>query len=593
MQNDQQKRLLIVVAITTLLWLVWSQFFMGKEAPVPPAADGGVATPLLDAAGPSPAPAPSTVDGGVAAGPEAPVAPAPVPEKKVTFSTETQELVFTNQGGALDTARVKNGGAWPQRKFQSRKKDEKGELQPVDMVRARAGLPLPGSTEIRGELALPFGATYEVEQTGDSVTFRTQTADLSFEKRYRLDPRSYELRVDVTLTNRASAPKQATLALVYPAWLDPKTEETGSFFSPPVESSQAVCRHGDSNESLAGGKEAEKKSFTGPVRFAGFSERYFMGVFFPRFIEGTSCVIDNEPSGSRTATIEVDLGTLAPGQSASRELGLYIGPKSHGELERVSHENLIGAPITPLGQEPQPGTLAKVDPELTKAIDFGWWAVICKVLLEVMKVFQKGVVNWGIAIVLLTVLVKAILYPLSVKQMASMEAMRRLQPQMDALTKKYENDKEKLNMERMRLFQENKVNPFGGCLPLLIQMPVWIALYTTLQNSFELYREPLIGFWISDLTAHDPFYILPLAMGVTMFITQKMQPTMGDPTQAKIMLYFMPIFFTFLMLSLPAGLTLYIFTNNLLSIAQQKYLQRKFARQAEKPKGEKPKGAKK
>jgi YidC/Oxa1 family membrane protein insertase len=157
-----------------------------------------------------------------------------------------------------------------------------------------------------------------------------------------------------------------------------------------------------------------------------------------------------------------------------------------------------------------------------------------------------------------------------------MESMRKLQPQLDALTKKYENDKEKLNMERMRLFQENKVNPFGGCLPLIIQMPVWIAHYQTLLRSFELYKEPLLSFWITDLTAKDPYYILPLAMGVTMFITQKMQPQMGDPTQAKIMLYFMPIFFTFLMLSLPAGLTLYIFTNNLLSIAQQKYLQRKF-----------------
>jgi len=162
--------------------------------------------------------------------------------------------------------------------------------------------------------------------------------------------------------------------------------------------------------------------------------------------------------------------------------------------------------------------------------------------------------------------------------MSSMEAMRRLQPQMDALQKKYENDKEKLNLEKMKLFQQNNVNPFGGCLPLIVQMPVWFALYRTLQTSFELYREPLFGFWISDLTTKDPYYILPAVMGVTMFITQKLQPQMGDPTQAKMMLYFMPAFFTFTMLGLPAGLTLYIFVNNLLSIAQQKYLQHKFAK---------------
>ena len=130
-------------------------------------------------------------------------------------------------------------------------------------------------------------------------------------------------------------------------------------------------------------------------------------------------------------------------------------------------------------------------------------------------------------------------------------------------------------METLKLYQQHKVNPFGGCLPILIQMPVWIALYSTLQTSVELYNEPFLSVWLTDLTSKDPYYVLPILMGATMFATQKMQPSTGmDPAQAKMMLYFMPIMFTAFMLNLPQGLTLYIFTNNLLSIAQQLALRR-------------------
>ncbi len=581
-QNDQQKRLLIAVVLSTLAMMVWMQF---TQQPVPPALDGGVVL-AVDAGAVAPvapvAQAPAAVaaaDGGAAPVVEAPPA---IPEKTVAFSSAAQELVFSNKGGGLAKAVVKPAGGLPPHKFVGRGHDADGKPLPVDVVRQQPGGALPGATELKGELSLPRMAMYEVQEQPGAVVFRAESAEAILEKRWVTNPEGYELRLEVTVTNKAAAAKKAVLDLVYPAWVDPKTEESGSMFSPPTEVSQALCRHAKSNERMTKEKEAKVTAFEGPARFAGFDERYFLGAFFPRFAEGAKCVLASSPTGEREARVEVDLGTLAPGQAVKREFGVYLGPKILSELQRVDLANSLGAGLTRVGEEPKSGTLTAVEPQLADSIDFGWWAVICRVLLEVMKFFQKGVVNWGIAIILLTVLVKLILYPLSVKQMSSMESIRRLQPQMDALTKKYENDKEKLNMERMRLYQENKVNPFGGCLPLLIQMPVWIALYSTLQNSFELYREPLFSFWITDLTSKDPYYILPLAMGVTMFITQKMQPTMGDPTQAKMMLYFMPVFFTFLMLSLPAGLTLYIFTNNLLSIAQQKYLQRKFALDAAK-----------
>jgi YidC/Oxa1 family membrane protein insertase len=198
------------------------------------------------------------------------------------------------------------------------------------------------------------------------------------------------------------------------------------------------------------------------------------------------------------------------------------------------------------------------------------------VLLEVMKFFYKVVPphNWGIAIILLTLAVKVVTFPLQHKSMKSMQEMQRLQPQIDEMKKKYAGDQQRQNLEQMKLFKEHGVNPMGSCLPMLIQMPVWIALYTTLQVSVELYHEPFIRGWINDLTAKDPYYILPVGMGITMFLTQYLTPSPMSNPQQKIMGYAMTAFFSFLMLNLPSGLTLYIFVNNILSIAQQIYLRR-------------------
>jgi YidC/Oxa1 family membrane protein insertase len=156
-----------------------------------------------------------------------------------------------------------------------------------------------------------------------------------------------------------------------------------------------------------------------------------------------------------------------------------------------------------------------------------------------------------------------------------MNEMRKLQPEIEKLKAKFGNDREKLNQATMQLYQQHKVNPLGGCLPMLLQLPIWFALYATLQTSVELYREPFL--WMHDLTRHDPFFILPIAMGLSSFLMQKISPQPADATQAKMMLYFMPGFFTLLMLFVPGGLTLYIFVNNVLSIAQQQFMMKRQA----------------
>ena len=192
---------------------------------------------------------------------------------------------------------------------------------------------------------------------------------------------------------------------------------------------------------------------------------------------------------------------------------------------------------------------------------------IAQPLFTILKWIHSIVGNWGWSIILLTVLVKALFYPLNATSFRSMAKMRKLGPQLQALKEKYGDDRQKMSQEMMELYRKEKVNPMGGCLPILVQMPVFIALYWTLLESVELRQAPWLG-WIYDLSQMDPYFILPLIMGASMFAQQMLNPTPPDPTQAKVM-KMMPVIFTFFFLFFPAGLVLYWVTNNILSIVQQ------------------------
>ena len=186
-----------------------------------------------------------------------------------------------------------------------------------------------------------------------------------------------------------------------------------------------------------------------------------------------------------------------------------------------------------------------------------------------------------VAIVLLTVLVKVLLFPLTIAQIKSMNAMKALQPQVEALKAKHGDDKERMNVAMMELYRQNKVNPFSGCLPLLLQMPIWFALYATLQTSVELYAEPFL--WMADLTRKDPYYVFPIAMGISQFVMQKISPQPGDPAQAKMMLYMLPVMMTVLFINFASGLNLYYFVQNLASIPQQWMLAQERQKRAAQP----------
>jgi YidC/Oxa1 family membrane protein insertase len=219
--------------------------------------------------------------------------------------------------------------------------------------------------------------------------------------------------------------------------------------------------------------------------------------------------------------------------------------------------------------------MSKVPGDLVKAVNFGWFDIIAKPLAIALDWFHQYVHNYGVAIILLTIVIKLLFWPLSHKSYKSMEQMKKLQPMMAKLREKYADDKEQLNKEMMQLYKTYNVNPAGGCVPMVLQIPVFFGLYKALLGTVALRHADFIHYlpftdivWLADLSAKDPLYITPIIMGATMFLQQKMTPSAGDPTQQKIMM-FMPLIFTFLFLNFPAGLVVYWMVNNILSIAQQ------------------------
>lgn len=233
---------------------------------------------------------------------------------------------------------------------------------------------------------------------------------------------------------------------------------------------------------------------------------------------------------------------VSPGTSGNYKAQFYVGPKDQETLESLAEY-------------------------LDLTVDYGFLWMLAKPIFAAMKFIHGVIGNWGWAIILLTVLIKLLLYPLSAASLKSMAKMRKLQPEMARLKELYGDDRQKMSQELMGLYKKEKVNPAGGCLPMLLQMPVFIALYWVLLESVEIRHAPWF-LWIQDLSAKDPLFVLPLIMGGSMFLMQKLQPMPTDPMQAKVM-QFMPVMFTLFCMFFPAGLVLYWTVNNLLSMAQQ------------------------
>lgn len=282
--------------------------------------------------------------------------------------------------------------------------------------------------------------------------------------------------------------------------------------------------------------------------WAAMIQHYFLGAWVP---------VNDAPYTYYTRALPRDLYIL--GMKAAQEM--RVAPQSK---ESIRSQLFVGPKLQHV--------LEKVAPGLELTVDYGILTIIAKPLFWLLEKIHGFVGNWGWSIVLLTLLIKLVFYKLSETSYKSMAHMRKVQPRMQAMKERYGNDRQKLNQAMMELYKKEKINPLGGCLPILVQIPVFIALYWMLLESVELRQAPWI-LWITDLSTKDPYFVLPIVMGITMLVQQKLNPTPPDPIQAKVMMA-LPFVFTVFFLFFPAGLVLYWITNNSLSIAQQWYITR-------------------
>lgn len=389
--------------------------------------------------------------------------------------------------------------------------------------------------------------SFELAPGQKNVTawFEASTASgIRIERSITLERGSYALRIRDEVVNAGSATWIGDIrrslsrvpAVTKRSFFNPETISLNgaAWYSPEDKYKKRrypdFAKDGPLNQAVTGG-------------WIGLSQHYFLAAWVPQADQGALFSL-----AERGAQYRVDATgprvTLAPGQRFTSASTLWIGPKDAHLLDAVA-------------------------PGLGLSLDYGIFTVFAKPIHWLLTMLHKITGNWGWAIVLLVVLIKLLLYPLSAKQYQSMAKMRKFQPRIAQLKERYGDDKQKFQLAMMDLYKREKVNPAGGCLPLLIQMPIFLALYYVLIEAIELRHAPWIMGWISDLTAPDPYFILPILNGVVMFLTQKMTPTAGmDPMQAKMM-QAMPVVMAVMFALFPAGLVLYWVTNGALGMAQQ------------------------
>jgi len=294
-------------------------------------------------------------------------------------------------------------------------------------------------------------------------------------------------------------------------------------------------------------KKLKPSTYTGKIDWIGVTNRYFLAAFINKKEDFSTGKVEIFDKRTPAVGLIAPSSILAPNQIKSYKVDLLVGLKDYKYLKNLN----IG---------------------LERTLDFGLFGFLSIIFLSVLNFFYKLTYNYGFSIIILTCILQVFTFPLTRKSFKSMEAMKILQPKLKELKLKYKNDPKRLNVETMNLYRSRKMNPFGGCLPMILQIPIFWALFTMLRNAVELRHSPFI-FWIGDLSMKDPIYVLPILMGATMFLQQKLTAT-GDPAQSKMMM-FMPVFFTFIFMKFPSGLVLYWLTNNILTLTMQLIMKRK------------------
>lgn len=548
------KRALLAISLSLVFLVLWSWFFGPEQQPQPPRPE----TPATEETPSRPVPTP--IDPSLAPQIAAPADPQtpdvsgldlglsvglPSPSgQRLTVRSPLYETVLNSEGGAMERFVL----------MQYRQGIEPGSAH-IDLINSPEPAKRPMGllwnrqpTWMQGEWSVD-GQDLNLQpgQTG-TLSFTGRFGPLVLIRELEFSGDSYLISERVLIRNLSANQISANLGFTL-------ASEALSAIKDRYTPTQITYYD-------AGGYEkesSEKKLIPGiqaenGVLWGAIQSNYFLTAVIPRF--ESPVFKARMENGVHRAVMETPTFVLDPQMELQFSATYYLGPREKNALSLAPNN-------------------------LEAALHYGWFNIIAKPLIYVLNFFYGYVHNYGLAIILLTIVIKLLFWPLSQKSYKSMQQMKKLQPMMMKLREKYKDDRQKMNQEMMQLYKTYKVNPLGGCLPIAVQIPVFIALYQALMGAIELRHAPFIThvpftdiIWLADLSARDPFYITPIIMGATMFLQQKLTPAPGDPMQAKIML-FLPIVFTFLFLSFPSGLVLYWLVNNVLSIAQQWWVMRK------------------
>ncbi len=541
--DDQGKRLLLAVAIAFGLMLVWMTLF--PPEPIEPEPEEERVEEVAPAEGEDPrADAPD----------EAPEADEPPPEprpeeERFSFDFDEFRAEFSTYGGALTSWQLSDE-RWA----------ENGEL--LDLVRTadrQETRPFRVSFE-NSTHRIPEDAVWEGERLSDrEIRFTWSSDEIRVEKEFSIDPEHYLLSLDVHVHKLSGEEARQALTVWLYGYQDPHDDGGGGIARVPRIWQAACLVSGDLDRHDVEDLQRSPIKRTGVVDWAGFQHSYFLAAAAPESrANRLSCEASDVPRepGAMAMAIEYPFINLRAGDPVHSEtLTAYFGPKYLSDLDAISG-------------------IAGYETGFEQAVDLGFMALLARPLLWLLIWFQSFVINWGLAIVLLTFTVKAATHYWTHKSMKSMREMGKLRPDIEKLQKKYKEDPQRMRVEMMNLYKARGVNPLSGCLPMLLQMPIWFALYRTLTVAGELYQAPFIPGWIDDLTTPDPYYILPLMLMGMMFLQARFTPTTGDGMQQKILMYGMPIMFGGFSLFFPAGLTLYIFTSTGLTALHHVWLRK-------------------
>lgn len=479
--------------------------------------------------------------------------------RTISVSTPLYVTEFTENGGTIKGLKLKSykeslaSGA-PMKELIQLPDEQHGPSLEVSFMGERvnglSGAVFDAATET---------STINVTNGPERLAFQWRSTDgVTILKTYTFSPETYEMGLEIKVRNLSlqAIDDNLTISLINSLKGAPKSRYA---FSGP-----AALIDGELEE-IKTKKIASQDRYTGRIGWVAYEDQYFVSAIVPKEDREAALRLTISDGVLETSYIDPS-GPVPPKTERTYQYRLYFGPKS---LE----------------------ALGSVEADLAKIVDFGFFDIIAKPLLHAMNFMYGFVPNYGIVIIIITILVKILFWPLSNKSYQSMSQMKKLQPKMAEIRAKYKNDKKMMNQEIMNLYKLYKINPLGGCLPMVLQIPVFFAFYKMLYQAIELRHAPFF-LWINDLSAPDRLFsfnfkiplmappygipVLTIIMGASMFIQQKMSPPPGDPTQARMMML-MPIFFTVIFINFPSGLVLYWLVNNILSMVQQNYVTKKTA----------------